>query len=101
MQHSFEINLIIEHAKKSPHRFIICGDFNEIPYSYNYLKLRRIADNSFEKAGNGFGFTMNNRLFFLRIDHHFVSEGVKPLFFRVDKSINKSGHFPTKGLYQY
>ena len=54
---SMQIDSIIEHTKSSPYPYLICGDFNEIPYSYNYFKLRSKFANSFEKAGRGFGFS--------------------------------------------
>jgi len=100
IKHSNEINLLIKHTSDCPYPFIICGDFNETPYSYNYLKLRKHFSNSFEKAGSGFGFSFNGRLFFLRIDHHFVSNGVRPIKYRIDHTIRKSGHFPTRGIYE-
>jgi endonuclease/exonuclease/phosphatase family metal-dependent hydrolase len=101
IKHADEINLLISHTSQSPYKFIICGDFNEIPYSYNYFKLRKHYNNSFEEAGAGFGFSFNSRrLFFLRIDHHFVSKGIRPVLYRIDHNVRKSGHFPTRGIYE-
>jgi endonuclease/exonuclease/phosphatase family metal-dependent hydrolase len=100
IRRSNEIDLIFNHTKSCPYPFIICGDFNDIPYSYNYMKLRNRFTNSFETAGTGFGFSFNHKLFFLRIDHHFVSDGIIPVRFWVDRSIKESDHFPTRGLYQ-
>jgi endonuclease/exonuclease/phosphatase family metal-dependent hydrolase len=100
IKHSNEINALIKHTSECNYPYIICGDFNETPYSYNYLKLRNHYKNSFEEAGSGFGFSFNGRLFFLRIDHQFFSEQLKVLRYRVDHSILKSGHFPTRGIYE-
>ena len=100
IKHSKELDIILTHTQKSPYNIIMCGDFNEVPYSYNYLKIRDKYLNSFEFAGNGFGFSFNGRLFFLRIDHHFVSPEIIPVKFQVDSNIDFSGHFPIKGLYQ-
>jgi endonuclease/exonuclease/phosphatase family metal-dependent hydrolase len=100
IQHNKEINLLLTHTESCPYKYIICGDFNELPYSYNYLKLRKSFENAFEKAGAGFGFTFNGRLFFLRIDHHFVSPGIRPIIFSVDRNIRQSGHYPIKGIYE-
>ena len=99
IKHSNEINSLIKHTNECPYPFIICGDFNETPYSYNYLKLRKHYTNAFEKAGSGFGFSFNGRLFFLRIDHQFFSDEIRVLKYRLDHSIRKSGHFPTRGIY--
>ncbi len=100
IKHSVEIDILQKHTAGSPYPFIICGDFNDIPYSYNYMKLRKKFTNSFEKAGHGFGFSFNHKLFFLRIDHHFVSDGIIPVLYRVDRNMKKSDHFPTRGVYQ-
>jgi endonuclease/exonuclease/phosphatase family metal-dependent hydrolase len=94
-----QIDRLIEHTQNCPYRFIICGDFNETPYSYNYFRLRNHFDNSFEEAGAGFGFSLNSKLFFLRIDHHFYSKGITPLRYRVDRSQKISDHFPTRATY--
>jgi len=95
-----QIDKIIEHCGSSPYPYIICGDFNDTPYSYNYFKLKRYFLNAFEEAGNGFGFSFNGILFFLRIDHQFYLDGVEAVDYSVDRSIKISDHFPTKGLYR-
>ncbi len=97
---SSQIDKLIAHANECPYPYIICGDFNETPYSYNYFKLKRHFSNAFEKAGNGFGFTFNSLLFFLRIDHHFYSDEMESIDFRVDRSMKLSDHFPTRGYYR-
>ena len=94
-----QIDKLIEHTQSCPWRYIVCGDFNETPYSYNYFRLRDHFSNAFEEAGNGFGFSLNSKLFFLRIDHHFYSKGVDALRYRVDRSQTISDHFPTRATY--
>ncbi len=95
-----QIYTLLNHTSNCPYPFIICGDFNDTPYSYNYFKLKRYFFNAFEKAGNGFGFSLNSILFFLRIDHHFYSTGIEAVHFRVDRSMKISDHFPTRGMYR-
>lgn len=96
---SLEIDALLDHADTSPHPVLICGDFNEIPYSYNYFKFKQHYLNSFEEAGRGFGFTLNNALFFLRIDHQFYSNGLKANRYVVDRSMKISDHFATRAWY--
>ena len=99
--HTWQTDTLIAHTLNSPYPYIICGDFNETPYSYNYVKLRDQFSNAFEEAGTGFGFTFNSFLFFLRIDHHFFSSEIQCSDFRVDRSMKISDHFPTYGKYTY
>lgn len=100
IKRSNEIDLIIDDTKKCPYPFILCGDFNDISYSYNYLKLRRHFNNTFERAGNGFGITLNKKFLFFRIDQQFYSKNIDPVKFMVERNMNISDHFPTRGLYR-
>ena len=96
---SIQIDKLITHTNNCPYPYIICGDFNETPYSYNYFKLKRHFYNAFEEAGNGFGFSFNSILFFLRIDHQFYDDKFEAINYRVDRSMKISDHFPTRGFY--
>jgi len=80
-------------------RFCI-KDFNETPYSYNYFKLKKHFFNTFEEAGNGFGFSFNSLIFFLRIDHQFYNSEIEVLNYRIDRSMAISDHYPTRGFYR-
>ncbi len=95
-----QVNKLIDHVKQSPHAAIVCGDFNETPYSNNYLKMKSFLNNTFESSGRGFGFTLNKSLSFFRIDHQFYTKDITPLHYEVDKSMRISDHFPTRGFYQ-
>lgn len=96
---SDQINKLISHTQKCPYPYIICGDFNETPYGYNYFKLKKYFSNAFEEAGNGFGFSFNSILFFLRIDHHFYDPQIEAIDYQVDRSMKISDHFPVRGYY--
>ncbi|MBR9999264.1 MAG: endonuclease/exonuclease/phosphatase family protein [Cyclobacteriaceae bacterium] len=101
IRRSDEIDKLLKHTSECPYPLIICGDYNDIPYSYNYFKLRRHFTNAFEEAGHGFGFSFRNRfIFFLRIDHHFIHGKIIPVLYRVDHNMKHSDHFPTRGFYQ-
>ncbi len=98
-ERSYQIDKLIEHTGKCLYPYIVCGDFNETPYSYNYFRLKRHFTNAFEEAGNGFGFSFNSLLFFLRIDHHFYNDKIEAIDYRVDRSMKISDHFPTRAYY--
>lgn len=99
IKRSEQIKTLIAHTKSSPYPYIICGDFNETPYSYVYFKLKEQFHNTFEATGNGFGFTFNEFPYLLRIDHQFYQSDIQAVGYQVNRSMNISDHFPTYGYY--
>jgi endonuclease/exonuclease/phosphatase family metal-dependent hydrolase len=99
IKRSGQIALLMNHSGSCRYASIICGDFNEVPYSSNYRVLHRVFENAFERAGHGFGFSLNSPLFFLRIDHQFYSRRLRAVDYDVDRSMQISDHFPTRGQY--
>ncbi len=94
-----QVEILAAYISKSPYRVILCADLNDIPFSYTYAELKKYLHNSFEKAGYGFGFTYNGRLFFLRIDNQFYSKGLKAVGFETLRDCKYSDHFPVKTSY--
>lgn len=99
IKRSIQVEALIDHMKTSPYPYLVCGDFNETPYSYVYSQMRHELTNAFEKRGWGFGFTLNQKPYFLRIDHQFFSNEFKLQKYSVDRSTKTSDHFPTYGYY--
>ena len=92
----------IEFIKNSPYPVIVAGDFNEIPYGYVYRKFSNQLDNAFEKAGKGFGFSLNTRLPFLRIDNQFYdSNTFKAVHYKTFRDITISEHYPVQTVYRF
>jgi endonuclease/exonuclease/phosphatase family metal-dependent hydrolase len=96
-----QIKGLIKSIKDCNHKIILCGDLNELPYSYTYFSLRRLLNNAFEKAGNGFGFTYNGKLFFLRIDNQFFSKDINIHKFMTYRNVDFSDHFPLTATYSW
>lgn len=99
IQRSDQIKELIAHTRSSPYPYIICGDFNETPYTYNYNQLKKEYKNSFEERGRGVGFTFNEIPYLLRIDHQFHSSDIKAVGYDVNRTMKISDHFPTHGNY--
>lgn len=91
--------LVLAHIEKSPYPVIVCGDFNDTPYSYTYKRFREKLLNAFEEKGSGLDFSYNGKIFFLRIDNQFFSSKLNIHFFETDRSFNYSDHFPLRGIY--
>ncbi len=95
-----QINVLMDHIGLSNYPVIIAGDFNDIPFSYNYFQFRRRFGNSFEEQGNGLGTTFNGKIPFLRIDNQFFSKEFRIKAFKTIDNIYYSDHFPLIGIYE-
>lgn len=96
-----QVDRLLRHVQDSPHPVVVCGDINDIPYSYSYFSLRRHLANAFEEAGRGFGFSYNGKLFFLRINNQFFSDALRTGRFVTYQDVDFSDHFPVKAEYSF
>lgn len=95
-----ELVVLQRWVESSPYPVIVCGDFNEVPYSYVYGTLRKSMTNAFEQKGRGFGFTFNQLPYFIRIDHQFYDENRLTLTaFKTYSDVKYSDHYPIMGTY--
>lgn len=100
LERAIQINTLLEHVNNSPYPVLLAGDFNDIPYSYNYFKLKSVLKNAFEQKGRGFGSTYNGKLPFLRIDNQFFGSELDLLHFQTLNKVNYSDHYPILGAYK-
>lgn len=101
IRRSKQVDRLIKNIHSSPYKVIVCGDLNDPPYSYTYEKLSDILNNAFEQKGNGFGFSFNGKLPFLRIDHQFCDPNLEVTFFETQSNITFTDHFPIKAGYRF
>lgn len=84
---------VAEEIKKSPHPVIVCGDFNDVPYSYVYNTMKGDLVDGFKECGKGLMFTMNEGSKKVRIDYIFHSESLKGIkYYKTD--VTYSDHLP-------
>ena len=92
--HQQEIVAIRKAIDQSPYPVILAGDFNSVPNSYEYYKTSEGLKDAFYEAGRGSGTSFHDYKYPLRIDYIFTSESIKPVSYKVDRSVNLSDHFP-------
>ena len=73
---------------------LVCGDFNDSPISYTCNRFGRDLVSAYAVSGWGPGFSYNNDLFYVRIDHIFHSQNLKSYATQIDRSIKTSDHYP-------
>ncbi len=66
---SAQADLVNTQLAQSPYPAIICGDFNDVPNSYTYFRIRGDKQDAFIKKGFGIGRTYVNLSPTLRIDY--------------------------------
>jgi endonuclease/exonuclease/phosphatase (EEP) superfamily protein YafD len=94
-----EIRIVEAQIDQSPYPVIVTGDFNDTPYSVVYQRLHRRLPNAFEKAGHGFGFTLNRAPRTIRIDNQFYDPRFQVIDFLTHRNLTYSDHFPIEGRY--
>lgn len=93
-----QVDTMVKHIEDSPYKVIVCGDFNDTPWSYTYKQIRNLLDDSFVRSGKGIQNTMKIRkLLSFRIDYIFHDKSFKSYGFTTEK-INASDHYP---IYTY
>ena len=84
---------VAKEIANSPHSAIVCGDFNDIPVSYVYKKIRGNLQDTFIGSGKGLGLTYSDKLYRFRIDYIFLNENFTYFGYDIDK-IKYSDHYP-------
>lgn len=74
---------ILNHCKHSPHRIVVCGDFNDIPISYTYHQFEQWYKDAFLESGFGIGKTYIGKIPSYRIDYIWLDESIQSYQFKV------------------
>ncbi len=88
-----EVDSIAAAVARSPYRTILCGDFNDIPFSYTYRMLSTSLQDAFREAGRGYSSTFLGFNDLLRIDFILMDPSFEILEYRED-SLRLSDHKP-------
>jgi endonuclease/exonuclease/phosphatase family metal-dependent hydrolase len=88
-----QAKVIASYIKDSPYPVVVMGDFNDTPQSYAYRKIKKGLDDSFRKAGRGFGNTYAGELPSFRIDYIMYGPPLLSSEFKRIKT-DHSDHYP-------
>jgi endonuclease/exonuclease/phosphatase family metal-dependent hydrolase len=89
-----QADIVAKVIASSPYKVLVCGDFNDVPASYAYTKVKGNLKDAFSETGTGFGWTFNQKFYGFRIDYVlYDSLAFKPVKFYADK-VNYSDHYP-------
>lgn len=81
--------------RKTPHPVVVVGDFNAIPLSYVYWKIKfGLRDCFLESSLGKIGSTYRRKGIGVRIDYILCSRDLHPIKCRVDNSAKYSDHLP-------
>jgi endonuclease/exonuclease/phosphatase family metal-dependent hydrolase len=90
---ALQANLMASHISKSNIPVILCGDFNDVPYSYVYNKMKGDLVDGFKECGKGYMYTMASGMKKVRIDYIFHSKELKGVnYFKHE--VTYSDHYP-------
>jgi len=94
---AYQVNMINAHVKMCKYPVILCGDFNDAPFSYTYHELTKNLYDTFKETGKGIANTYV-RFFPYRIDYILHSNGIKAVNFASPR-VKYSDHYPVIGSY--
>ncbi len=90
-----QVDIVSKLIGQSPHKVVVCGDFNDVPLSYAYEKMRGELTDTFVEAGRGLGLTYCRWLYRLRIDYILCDKDIVASEFKIDQ-VNYSDHYPLR-----
>jgi endonuclease/exonuclease/phosphatase family metal-dependent hydrolase len=85
--------MVLDHIKTCNYPVIVCGDFNDTPFSYTYHAFSKKLRDSFMESGSGIGNTYLGDFPSYRIDYVFHSNNFCASRFEVFKT-GLSDHYP-------
>ncbi len=90
-----QAELLAGQIAKSPHRVLVCADFNDTPNSYTYKTISAGLNDSFKEAGCGIGCTFSSNRPIFRIDYVLADKRIRVCSHQVIWNFT-SDHFAVK-----
>ena len=104
MRHTIErrpaqVEAVVRSMKESPVHSLVLGDFNDVPMSYTYQRLKAGRKDSFVAAGQRLSATYTKFGPFLRIDYILYPRDLEAVSYAVAK-VRYSDHYPVIATYR-
>ena len=93
MARAGQANILAMDMREAEVPLIVCGDFNDVPYSYVYNTMKGDLVDGFKECGSGFMYTFRGGKKMVRIDYIFHDDMFKGLTF-YKKELTYSDHYP-------
>jgi endonuclease/exonuclease/phosphatase (EEP) superfamily protein YafD len=87
-----QATMVAEQIAASPYPVIVCGDFNDVPYSYVYKTMLGDLEDGFKECGKGFMFTYRGAKS-VRIDYIFHDKSLDGIDY-YKQNLSYSDHYP-------
>ena len=84
---------VANEKRQSEKPVILCGDFNDVPYSYVYNTVLGNMVDGFKECGSGWAHTFRGGKKAVRIDYIFHDEALKGLTY-YQSDLTYSDHYP-------
>ena len=88
-----QADMVADLVQTSDYPCIVCGDFNDVPYSYVYKTMLGDLTDGFKECGEGIMYTYNGGKKKVRIDYIFHDPSLEGESYYT-KEINYSDHYP-------
>lgn len=84
---------VVETEKETNYKLIVCGDFNDVPSSYTYTKVKGNLQDAFVETQTGLAWTFNRSFFRYRIDYILYDKQFVPANYK-QGNLKDSDHYP-------
>ncbi|MBU0765188.1 MAG: endonuclease/exonuclease/phosphatase family protein [Bacteroidetes bacterium] len=81
------------HIRQCPYPVILCGDFNDTPFSYTYRRIRGELCDAFRESGRGIGKSYSGKFPSFRIDYIFYDRKISSYSYKTGRT-GLSDHAP-------
>lgn len=88
-----QADVVAQLIKDSPYKVISCGDYNDVPASYAYTRIKGKLKDAFQETGNGVGWTYEHSLYRFRIDYIMYDKSFQSDNYKMGK-LTASDHYP-------